>query len=178
MKTEVVVAVISGIVAIVSATIAYQAERSVAALDHSFKSKHEREMENLRADLMRRQEREMTLLRTQLVQQHERQKPFLERQMDLYFEAVEVTAAIANLEESAGQKKLETRFWQLYWGALAVVEDQAVVNAMVSYGDALKGLQRSKLKGHSIALAHACRDSLQKLWNTDLGKLVDKRTTQ
>jgi hypothetical protein len=97
--------------------------------------------------------------------------------MTLYFEAVETASSIANRPDVTDTSELETRFWELYWGALAVVEDQVVVDAMVQFGNELSSTPRTHytLKRRSLALAHACRVSLQKFWNVDLGKLDDPR---
>lgn len=59
----------------------------------------------------------------------------------------------------------------------AVVEDEIVVHAMVDFGNKLKEapLNPNALKRLSLNLAHTCRDSLQKLWDTDLGKLMTQR---
>ena len=71
---------------------------------------------------------------------------------------------------------LKARFWQLYWGPLAVVEDQTVVNAMVQFGNSLKAESHdgANLQRKAIALAHACRDSLQKYWVVDLGEFDEQ----
>jgi hypothetical protein len=74
MRIELVAAVISGVVAIGGAVIAFQAQTQVAAYQQDF-----------------------DLLRLQLQQQHERQRPFLERQLQHYFEASEAASKVANL---------------------------------------------------------------------------------
>jgi hypothetical protein len=154
MKTELVVALIAGAVAIVSAGVSYHAQQTVAAS---------------RGDL--------DLLRSRLQQQHERQIPFLERQLKLYFEAADTASKIANSQVGSDRSGLTHRFWELYWGPLAVVEDETVVAAMVEFGNALKDEPSNNvaLKRLSLKLAHACRNSLQKLWDTDLGKLTTSR---
>ena len=93
-------------------------------------------------------------------------KPFLERQLRLYTEASQVTAKIAtstNEKELADAKK---RFWQLYWGELALVENQEVEAAMVKLGRALEhsSPQNELIKQLSLKLAHACRKSLDLSW--------------
>ncbi len=65
-------------------------------------------------------------------------KPFLDRQLKLYTEASQVAAKIAtstNVNEVADANK---RFWELYWGELALVENQDVEAAMVALGKAIK----------------------------------------
>lgn len=90
MKTEVTIALVSGLVALLSAGIAYRSENHVAQLQHELQSTHEREMAQLSSDLTNQSQKELTFLRTKLEQQHERQIPFLKEQMRLYFEAVEI----------------------------------------------------------------------------------------
>jgi hypothetical protein len=57
------------------------------------------------------------------------------------------------------------RFWSLYWGELALVEDKRVESAMVQFGRALESDRtNTELQQASLALAHACRDSLAESW--------------
>ena len=114
MKTELVVALVAGAVAIVSAGMSYSVQQKIAA-----------------------SQGRMDILRSELQRQHERQQPFLEQQMELYFEAADTAAKIATSRDESHREKLLQRFWELYWGPLAVVEDQPVVDAMVAFGDAL-----------------------------------------
>jgi hypothetical protein len=154
MRIELVAAVISGVVAIGGAVIAFQAQTQVAAYQQDF-----------------------DLLRLQLQQQHERQRPFLERQLQHYFEASEAASKVANLPDGADRAEAAQRFWQLYWGPLAVVEDSGVEGAMVGFGNALRsdGSDRAALQHRSLDLAHACRGSLEKQWGTNLGELENLR---
>src|SRR5262245_46171795 len=64
-------------------------------------------------------------------------KPFLERQLKLYTEASQVAAAIATTGDNSERSKAAKRFWELYWGELALVENQDVEAAMVALGDGL-----------------------------------------
>ena len=92
-------------------------------------------------------------------------KPFLERQLKLYTEATQSAATLATSEEPSEKVAAIKRFWSLYWGELALVEDKDVEAAMVALG---KGLDRQasppELKQLSLKLAHACRDSLALSW--------------
>jgi hypothetical protein len=92
-------------------------------------------------------------------------RPFLDRQLGLYTEA---TLAAATLATSSSKEELtlsRQRFWSLFWGELALVEDTQVEAAMVRFGEALvAGKAGSELQGLSLKLAHACRDSLAKSW--------------
>ena len=92
-------------------------------------------------------------------------KPFLERQLKLYTEATQSAATLATSENPSERAAAIKRFWSLYWGELALVEDKEVEAAMVGLG---KGLDRqaspAELKQLSLKLAHACRDSLALSW--------------
>lgn len=95
-------------------------------------------------------------------------KPFLERQLKLY---TEVTVAAATLSISDDPNEIEhsrKRFWSLYWGELALVEDKEVEAAMVKFGEAIEaGTSGIKLQQYSLQLAHACRDSLARSWGVE-----------
>ena len=95
-------------------------------------------------------------------------KPFLERQLALFTEATQVAAQIAVDPSSAPAGKLKTRFWQLYWGELALVERGDVEKAMVAFGNALtRGAPAEELRPLSLRIARACRDELAIAWRTD-----------
>lgn len=177
MRVELGVAIVSGVIAIGSAVVASWTQLSVADIkrhESDAQAAHQKELENLNAN----HETELALLRSQLEQQHERQKPFLQRQMSHYFEAAEIAAKIANSEDAQTRTAAIDRFWLLYWGPLAVVEDAPVERAMVDFGNALRSdvKDRTNLRRLSLQLAHACRQSLEKLWGADLGKLKNLRS--
>lgn len=92
-------------------------------------------------------------------------KPFLERQLKLYTEATQAAATIATSDNPAERTAALKRFWSLYWGELALVEDAKVEAAMVQLGRALEQkAPGDQIKRLSLTLAHACRDSLGKSW--------------
>src|SRR6185503_15691410 len=92
-------------------------------------------------------------------------KPFLERQFKLYNEASQVASIIATSDDKAEVKKATKRFWELYYGELALVENKKVEDAMIALGKAIEAeSDREELKGRSLELAHACRYSLDKSW--------------
>lgn len=92
-------------------------------------------------------------------------KPFLERQLKLYTEATQAAATIATGEEGPAKTRATRRFWELYWGELALVENGTVEQAMASFGVGLRaGLGRDEMQRRSLALARACRDSLAVSW--------------
>lgn len=100
----------------------------------------------------------------------EARKPFSEKQLELYFQAVEAASLLATLPKShPAYGAVSSDFWKLYWGALALVEDQLVANAMFNFGEAAKGdAPPDLLQGYALKLAHACRDSLAESWKVSL----------
>lgn len=115
----------------------------------------------------------------------EARKPFLDRQLILYTEITR-TAAVLAAGALPGDDHLrgeaERRFWELYWGELALVEDRGVEAAMVEFGDAIKaGGMRNvpTLRLPSLALARACRNSLAESWGVaDWRSGSDKAVTR
>jgi hypothetical protein len=107
----------------------------------------------------------------------EAKKPFYEQQLALYLEATNVTARISTPLSDDDRQAAMARFWQLYWGPLALVESQDVAKAMVAFKNVLvdPGLtgadRKIRLQDASINLAHQCRDSLVKSWDVDLPRL-------
>ncbi|HWC03618.1 MAG TPA: hypothetical protein VHF87_12740 [Methylomirabilota bacterium] len=95
-------------------------------------------------------------------------KPFLDKQLLLFTEATQVASHIANAPNRQSAAKQMERFWQLYWGELALVERGRVSAAMVAFGNGLKDPRSGEaLKGLALDLAHACRDELAISWGTD-----------
>ncbi len=92
-------------------------------------------------------------------------KPFLERQLKLYTDATQATATLATSSRPEEIDAATKRFWSLYWGELALVEDQRVEAAMVQFGRLMnQGSAGKDLQQASLALAHACRNSLAESW--------------
>ncbi len=91
----------------------------------------------------------------------EASRPFLERKLAWCEEAVEVSARIAVAEAPDTQDV--TRFWQLYWGVMGMVEGGDVTQAMVGYGNALKAGKATG--GGALRIAHACRAELARDWS-------------
>ena len=103
----------------------------------------------------------------------EARKPFLDLQLKLYQDATESAATLATSTDPKILEENEAKFWRLYWGVLAMVEnggiDSAsggVEGAMVRFGRALQQNPRitKTLHDASLDLAHACRDSLAASW--------------
>jgi hypothetical protein len=105
-------------------------------------------------------------------------RPLWEKRLALYIEAADVAATIATAEPGGpARKKAETRFWVLYYGPLAAVEDTnpviidpvkreewTVAKAMVKFGDALHENPNkptpSELRDLALDLARVIRASL------------------
>lgn len=95
----------------------------------------------------------------------EARQPFLTRQLELYSEAAKVVVKIATSRDEGERETLEDRFWELYWGELALVEDRDVEAAMVAFGEALKSDEpQGRLQSLSLDLARAIRTSLDRSW--------------
>ena len=96
-------------------------------------------------------------------------RPFLERQLALYTDASRSAAVIATSDDAAERAKAEARFWELYWGELALVEDRTVEAAMVAFRNGLVNeADQRQLQGLSLTLAHVLRDSLAASWGVEL----------
>jgi hypothetical protein len=66
--------------------------------------------------------------------------------------------------------KAAEQFWMLFWGPMALVEDEQVAGAMGKFGGALKDNNRAILPLLSLDLAHKCRDSIAESWMVELPK--------
>lgn len=101
----------------------------------------------------------------------EASKPFLDKQLKLFSEATAATAVISTSVDAVEIGKARIRFYELYWGELAMVERGSVERAMVKFREALDaGRPQKDLQGLSLILAHACRDELGAAWGTDAWK--------
>jgi hypothetical protein len=101
-------------------------------------------------------------------------KPFLERQLKLYTEATQVAATIATTLDSGKRKAAYERFLELYTGELAMVENPHVAAAMVAMRRAIESsADNQTLESFSLALAHACRESLDRSWGINAWKTPD-----
>ncbi len=111
-------------------------------------------------------------------------KPLWDKQLSLYIEATETAAIIATGKDSAKQDRAEQRFWELYWGPLAAVEDIGIVKqdsaaieaAMVRFGTELKkkpeDRQEGLLKERCLELAHSVRTAIAPTFDVEAADLV------
>ena len=66
----------------------------------------------------------------------EARKQYLTRQLDLYTEATRAAAKLGTAPpDSPEYLKARTRFWELYWGELSMVENREVEAAMKRMGE-------------------------------------------
>lgn len=95
----------------------------------------------------------------------EARRPFLERQLNLYTEATKAASTLATSSKSVEVETATEKFWALYYGELAMVEDKKVEDAMVRLGKALQAKESAtSIRKSSLRLAHACRESLAESW--------------
>jgi hypothetical protein len=104
--------------------------------------------------------------------QREFAKPLWDKQLSLYIEATEQAATIATVKDAIKRGDAEERFFELYWGPLAAVEDIGpmkqdtadIEHAMVEFGRELEKKPEDRdattLKQLSLQLAHAVRKSI------------------
>jgi hypothetical protein len=96
-------------------------------------------------------------------------QPYLDRQLQLYTEAGRSAATLASSSDPKALADARERFWQLYFGDLAMVEDQDVDSAMKEFGDALANhASQGDLQMCSLRLSHRLRRSIETAWGTKL----------
>ncbi len=103
----------------------------------------------------------------------EARKPFLQKQLTLCFEAVTQASTLATTTDPAKWQKAKSRFLELYWGELAVVENEAVAKKMIAFKQKLPSaigneLPIKGLEGPSILIAHECRALIKDNWKVPL----------
>ena len=101
----------------------------------------------------------------------EYQQPLYDAQVGYYFEVVELAARLTTSLEMPQWERDKSRFWELYYGPMILVEDQDVETAMMTFGkclhdfDILKSTDQMKekmkeLRMLALRLSYACRDSI------------------
>ncbi len=109
-------------------------------------------------------------------------------QKQLYEGAIQAASEIANGDSLKSVAESRKKFWNLYWGNLAMLESPSVETAMVRFGELLgtceesndeacfhsvPGNSNSPLQLAALDLAHCGRESLQETWEpVDIGKLA------
>lgn len=93
--------------------------------------------------------------------------------MKLCFAAASTVSTLATTTDPTKWEEAEGKFWELYWGELAVVENEDVAQKMFDFGTKLKtespaALPAKDLVVPSIRIAHACRELIKDSWNVPL----------
>ena len=105
-------------------------------------------------------------------------KPFLNIQLNLYQEAVRLASVISTSEPSPQRQEHIQDLMRLYWGKLAMVENKEVEGAMVALRDAIKSDEPNEvLQQSTLALARACRRSLDRSWGINAWTAPDEASS-
>jgi hypothetical protein len=117
----------------------------------------------------------------------EARKPFASVQLQLFIEAGKVAGELAAFDksnerwmESAEWKAYYTRFYQLFWTELSIVEDDEIKAAMQEFSGQLNKVlsqphdiaEQKELNQVAYRLARKIRASIEKTWMLDLGPLT------
>lgn len=99
---------------------------------------------------------------------YEATKPFLELRQKMCLDALENASILASgkLHNEEEVKNARKRFYELYWGVIALVEDTAVEKKMVAFVNAEQSTG-VPLEIPTLNLAHAIRQSLIHSWKVD-----------
>lgn len=100
-----------------------------------------------------------------------RNRPFLEKQLELCLEACEAASKLATTKSGTIFNSTHTRFLELYWGPLSIVEDKLVAKAMIDFRKKLDALVKrnaplplTALETESYNLAKAARNLILRSW--------------
>lgn len=116
-----------------------------------------------------------------MTSEKEFRRPLWDTQLSLYFQAATSAGKIATLPEGKARDESVGEFWNLYYGPLAVVEDdEQVCEAMVDFGECLpkpgrvyaeEECDKPLVQHRSLLLANAVRRSIGADWNRKLDQL-------
>jgi hypothetical protein len=96
-------------------------------------------------------------------------KPFLDGRLAIYLETTEATATIATTNNDEQRIQAKARFWSLYWGKIAVVEDEPVQKAMESIAECLRNrCEPKEVRKLLPGLINACRNSVRESWGVHI----------
>lgn len=106
----------------------------------------------------------------------ELRRPFLERQLELYFDATCAAATLATASDEQTWKEARNKFWQLYYGPLALVQNESVAYVMRDFNKTLKSCDKAfdcglELQEKATKLAARCRESVGESWKIQLASL-------
>jgi hypothetical protein len=108
-----------------------------------------------------------------------RKLPFLTKQLEYCFEASELAAKLARSDDEAEWLVAQKRFFQLFFGPLAIVEDDDVARSMMRFALALESEgggfpPNHRLNGPSLDLSGEIRKLLLRSWQIkDLNKVLN-----
>ena len=106
-----------------------------------------------------------------------RKLPFLTKQLEYCFEASELAGKLASTSDWSEWCAAQNRLFELFWGPLAIVEDDDVARSMMGLGLALEGVSPGSLPAHNIQgpaldLSAQIRKLLLSSWKIDDLNLV------
>ena len=110
-----------------------------------------------------------------------RRLSFLNKQLEYCFEVSEIAGKLATTSDETEWDAAQERFFELFWGPLAIVEDDDVARAMMKFSFTLgevdaKSLPAQTLHGPSLDLGAQIRKLLLKSWNiSDLALVLEDR---
>ncbi|GGD00228.1 hypothetical protein [Undibacterium terreum] len=110
-----------------------------------------------------RSDKETQSKRENAIAEREFMRPWLESQRQTYQEALTAATAIANSKESKDRGEAEQKFWQLYHGAMILVETKKVSGGMVLFGHCIDGTEacsQQQMNERSRDLATAMAESM------------------
>jgi hypothetical protein len=105
----------------------------------------------------------------QFISEFERsnKKPYTELQTKYYLEMLETVSKITYPLDDSERESSTKRFWQLYVGASALVEDAQVEDKINSISECIRKRDKCaqfELESSTLSLAQAMRTSLGKSW--------------
>jgi hypothetical protein len=116
----------------------------------------------------------------------ELRKPYDEKQLSFYADAVQVVAHLATVAEDDKAKDTITRFWELYWGELPLVESNEVRTRMNDFcknrfpaseahpdlcGEINKATTDTRLN-YAIAISDQAKCEVRERWEGEVGTLA------
>ncbi len=98
--------------------------------------------------------------------ERESQKPFLDQRLAIYLETNETAATITTSNDSKKIQDAKARFWTLYWGRMAVVENREVQDAMDAIASCLRRkCTQKEVRVYLPPLIKASRTSIRESWH-------------
>lgn len=113
-----------------------------------------------------------------LTNSQKNREPFLRVQMEFLIEASDTLATLATETDSIAWETSREKFWQLYLGRLAIVEDPEVEAVMICAGKIVPresgngtAALKNSLRNPSLSLAFAARTLILKSWKIETAVL-------